>query len=102
MLNLVKIEGTMKRIPVVYDLPSGARRTIFTVRIPRRNSEIDYDYIDCCAYGKVANSLGHVNIGCKIRIEGRLTTYRDGKGNKRTGVVVDKWNQRDRIADSKA
>lgn len=102
MLNLVKIEGTLKRIPAVYDLPSGERRTIFTVRIPRKNSEIDYDYIDCCAYGNVANSLGHVKVGAPVRIEGRLTTYRDGKGNKRTGIVVDKWSQRGRNADPEA
>lgn len=94
MQNQVKIEGTMRRIPTVYDMPSGTMRTIFTLRIARSNSEIDYDYIDCSAYNNVANSLRHVDLLLPIQIEGRLTTYRDSKGNKRTCVVVNKWHQR--------
>ena len=86
--NRVQIEGTLKNVPKAWPMSDGRCRTSFTVRVRRENGK--YDYIDCCAYGEMAEILSkQVVPGEPVRISGWLTTYiKPGMEYKRTVLVA--------------
>lgn len=92
-LNKAVFEGTLKRIPQIRELASGARRCDFTVRVPRDRGTNNYDYIDCSAYNLIADSLQHADIKQWVRIRGAIRTWRTEDGVKKFSVNVEKWEQ---------
>lgn len=92
-LNKAVFEGTLKRIPQIRELASGARRCDFTVHVLRDRSEDNYDYIDCSAYNKMAESLQYADLTQRVRIRGSIRTWRTESGVKKFSVNVEKWEQ---------
>ena len=91
-MNKATFEGTLRRIPIIRELTSGSQRCDFTVRVPRDRGD-NFDYIDCCAYNQIADSLQHADLTQWVRIRGTIRTWRTEKSQKKVSVNVEKWEQ---------
>lgn len=88
--NTTTVEGTLKRTPQAWKLKDGRKRAIFTIRTQRDNGK--HDYIDCCAYGDIAESMEVIKPGKDVEISGWLMTFRQPEMEyKRTTLVVESW-----------
>lgn len=83
--------GRLSRDPQFFG-EGDSRRAVFTVAYNRgRGEKRKGNFIDCIAWGRLAECLEHFKKGSGLHVEGQLEqdTYEDKEGNKRNRVQVN-------------
>lgn len=63
----------------------------FTLAVPRKNDKETTDFVNCVAFGKLAETIEkYTEKGNRILVEGslQLDKYEDSKGTTRTSITI--------------
>lgn len=96
-LNSIILEGNLVKKPEKVDFPGGGEVSRFTIGVNRVNkingkNVPEVSYIDCEAFGIIANSMQKKERGDGVRVVGRLKQQRwekEGKNFSRLVVVCE-------------
>ena len=96
-LNNVLIMGNLTREPELRQTPAGQSVTSFSLALNRsyKDSSGEWqeavDYVDCTAWGTLAEQMQQVTKGSRVLVTGRLQTRqyeKDGEKRSKTEVLA--------------
>lgn len=90
-MNKVEIMGRLTKDVEIQKAKSGNDYAKFTLAIPRKLEKDKTDFIDCVAFGKLAETLvKYVEKGNRLIVTGsiNLNDYEDKDGNKRNSISI--------------
>ena len=90
-MNIAGITGHLTRDPELRTTPDNKSVTVFCVAVKRPYSKDKTDFIDCVAWGNIAEFLPkYFSKGSGISVDGCLTTrtWEDKDGNKRKNTEL--------------
>ena len=90
-VNRLQLTGTLCKAPILRKTPLGREICDLILAVNRRYGRADY--IPCIAWGKLAREAGALQVGDRIRIEGRLQSRsyiktEEGIARERTAFEV--------------
>ena len=84
-MNHVSLAGVVEKPPKVFNVNSGGRKAYFSVVVRRlvvdkTGAAKEYtDYVDCHAWGRVAEQAEHIQPGTVVAVEGQLRSEKSNK-----------------------
>lgn len=91
-MNRVALIGRLGQHPKGQRSQNGTNMAFISLGVNRIGTE-GTDWIDCVAFGKTAELIIQYCVkGDQLGIDGRLSVGKDGNGNYRTNVIIDRFD----------